>query len=777
MTMPKAYQGKEPYIFISYAHADWQQVEPIIAELQERGFRVWYDEGLPPGENWLEHLAERVTYCGAFMPFLSENFLSSAYCKRELTHAISEDKEPFAVFLKEKLDMTPGMKLLLCSVQGVYRERHSTLSSFMDELCRSHYLTDCRDGEYVPENDRWAPPVPQSEMEAYYLQGKQYYDRLRKRRVHTTAISIDEEDAEEAIKWLTKAAELGHAEAQGMLAWVCGEKGQDGTARFWAEKAADKGLAHGQYVLGDCCMYGSGGMTKNEAAGVAWYRKAALQGDCEAQYYLGRAYEDGMGVAVDRTEARKWYGRAADQGKQLAANALMRMYNEDVEAQEQRNAERWVKTEPKPEPKTEPKPEPEQNAVPQLNLSDKVLQELAERMKAGRPALEKRWKAEERYQKALPYYEKLCADWERGQFEVDDPEKYEEVVAALREAEEMTFPATPESRELLYKLGCCCSRATGSVAEKYRDQAESCFRRAGEGRCGIVDAKYRYALCRSEKHDFETAEEWFLEAAERGHAEAQYHYALCRSKKRDFETAAEWFLKAAEMGVASAKTRLAELGETFYREGQELDGKKDFKMAAEQYLLGAQAGHAKAQFCIGYDYAKGEGVEKNLSEAAKWYRKSAEQGYAGAQNNLANLYYYGNGVEKDYAEAYKWYSEAAAQKNKNSQLGLGRCYENGHGVEKDLTQAMLWYGKAAAQEDKNAQARLGALYYAAEKYKDAVSWLEKAAKQGVAAAQVDLGKCYEYGNGVMRSKLTAKKWYKKAAEQGNALAKLKLSRM
>ena len=89
MGQPVAYKGHEPYIFISYAHADAEQVLPIISGLQERGFRVWYDEGLPPGEDWLDHLAERVTYCGAIVPFLSANFLKSPYCKREVTHAIS----------------------------------------------------------------------------------------------------------------------------------------------------------------------------------------------------------------------------------------------------------------------------------------------------------------------------------------------------------------------------------------------------------------------------------------------------------------------------------------------------------------------------------------------------------------------------------------------------------------------------------------------------------------------------------------------------------------
>ena len=43
---PTAYEGTEPYIFISYAHKNTDQVIPIISVLQNRGFRVWYDAGI-----------------------------------------------------------------------------------------------------------------------------------------------------------------------------------------------------------------------------------------------------------------------------------------------------------------------------------------------------------------------------------------------------------------------------------------------------------------------------------------------------------------------------------------------------------------------------------------------------------------------------------------------------------------------------------------------------------------------------------------------------------
>lgn len=773
MTMPKAYQGKEPYVFISYAHADAEQVLPIVSGLQDRGFRVWYDEGLPPGEDWMEHLAERVAYCGAFVPFLSENFLSSPYCKREVTHAVSEDKEPFAVFLKEKLDMTPGMRLLLCSVQGVYRERHDTLESFMEELCRSHYLETCRDGAYAPENDRWTAPVPKTEMEAYYLQGKQYYERLRIRRVRTTAREPDEEDAAEAVKWLTKAAELGHDEAQGMLAWVYGELGKDGNARFWAEKAAEKGLALGQYVVGDCYMYGTGGQTKNEAVGVEWYRKAALQGDCEAQYYLGRAYEDGMGVAVDRTEARKWYGRAADQGKQLAANALMRMYNEDIEAREQRNAQAWTKTTPAPEPKPEPKPE--QNAAQQLNLSTEAVLDLRERLKAAAPILLKSGKAKECYQKALPYYEKLCADWERGHFEVDDVEKYEETVALLREAKKLSVPPRAEYYEILYALGRCCGCVTGPMAAKYGDHAEGYFYSAGYGTFGKAEAKYHYALIRSRKGDIEKAEEWFLEAAKSNHLESQYRYALLRSKKRDYKTAAEWFLKAAEQGHLDAQYQYALCCSEL----------RDFEKAEKWYLKAAEQGHAEAQWKTGevYDLA-GPEEKRDPVKAIEWYLLAAEQGVERAKSRLEYLgeKYYKDGQmldgRKDYRKAAEKYLLGAQAGHPDAQFCIAYDYENGEGVEKDLGEAAKWYRKAAEQGENRAQNSLGDLYYngtgVERDYAEAFKWFQKAAEQGNKYGQFNLGLCYENGNGVEKNLAEAMKWYRKAAEQDHRAAQCNL---
>ncbi len=61
--------------------------------------------------------------------------------------------------------------------------------------------------------------------------------------------------------------------------------------------------------------YGDGdGVPKDYKEAVRWYRKAAEQGDADAQDSLGSLYANGDGVPHDYKEAVKWFRLAADQG-------------------------------------------------------------------------------------------------------------------------------------------------------------------------------------------------------------------------------------------------------------------------------------------------------------------------------------------------------------------------------------------------------------------------------------------------------------------------------
>jgi S1-C subfamily serine protease len=101
-------------------------------------------------------------------------------------------------------------------------------------------------------------------------------------------------------------------------------------------------------------------------------------------------------------------------------------------------------------------------------------------------------------------------------------------------------------------------------------------------------------------------------------------------------------------------------------------------------------------------------------------------------------------------------------------------YINGEGVPQDDAEAVKWYRKAADQGDAVAQNNLGACYDngqgVPQDHAAAVRWFRSAAEQGFAGAQYGLGVCYANGRGVPQDDVEAVKWWRKAAEQGDAQA-------
>jgi hypothetical protein len=89
----------------------------------------------------------------------------------------------------------------------------------------------------------------------------------------------------------------------------------------WYRKAADQGDSRAQNNLGWMYDYGQG-VPQDNAQAVFWYRKAADQGHWAARFNLGCMYDCGRGVARDDGQAVAWYRKAADQGHQGAREAL-----------------------------------------------------------------------------------------------------------------------------------------------------------------------------------------------------------------------------------------------------------------------------------------------------------------------------------------------------------------------------------------------------------------------------------------------------------------------
>ena len=139
----------------------------------------------------------------------------------------------------------------------------------------------------------------------------------------------------EAAKWYNNAAERGDESAVASLCAIGREWRSithtdiDPTLYQLVKKAATKGNATAQFSLGamNYPLIGWGapgfdGGKGNLPEALIWFRRAADQGDVDAQVALGIAYEGGIGVPQDYVEAHKWYNLAAARTKDADFRAI-----------------------------------------------------------------------------------------------------------------------------------------------------------------------------------------------------------------------------------------------------------------------------------------------------------------------------------------------------------------------------------------------------------------------------------------------------------------------
>jgi TPR repeat protein len=116
----------------------------------------------------------------------------------------------------------------------------------------------------------------------------------------------------------------------------------------------------------------------------------------------------------------------------------------------------------------------------------------------------------------------------------------------------------------------------------------------------------------------------------------------------------------------------------------------------------------------------------------------------------------------------------------NAQFFLGAAYSIGNGgLVENEKEAVKWYRKAAEQGHALSQYNLGSRYYegsgVVKNDVEAVKWFRKAADQGITAAQSRLGVLYFKGYGVKKNDLLAYQWCLVASANGSIDARDSLS--
>jgi TPR repeat protein len=455
-------------------------------------------------------------------------------------------------------------------------------------------------------------------------------------------------------------------------------------------------------------MYAEGrGVSQNDVEALQWFRRAANQGNADAQFNLGVMYANGQGVPQDEAEAVKWYRLAADQGNAYARTNLGLMYAGGRGVpQDSSEAVKWYRL-----------AADQDAAAAEYNLGEAyrdgrgVPQNYTEAIKLFRRA------ADQGDADAQSAYEMLLNQTKVKREEEDHPGK-----AAVRRE---TWPAAscPVIETINRVLRAAGERFDGLTLTNTKNYFT--VHLSGEG------ARTRTDWCFHPKGQFFLMDirqprlpVWDKRLSSiRGLELLEYNKnSGGRYRLKVFPTCGQDAISAIVDLASKALSRKAH-------------SRKASKANAS---VAEEHGNITQDETDAQKYAVRTDQEDASAEAVKECRRAAEQGDAAAQSNLGLMYDEGRGAAQDYTEALKWYRRAAEQNNATAQYNLGAMYEEGHGVLQDDAEA--------------------------------VKWFRRAADQGDADAQYNLGLMYEKGRGVSQDDAEALKWCRRAADQGNAEA-------
>lgn len=251
----------------------------------------------------------------------------------------------------------------------------------------------------------------------------------------------------------------------------------------------------------------------------------------------------------------------------------------------------------------------------------------------------------------------------------------------------------------------------------------------------------------------ESGEPWALamlqNAAQNGSGVAQLELGLLYSQgnvlPQSDTSAAEWWRKAANPRAYMNYIVLFE-GD---RQMLHVDA-----AGLAQLRERADKGDAQAQYNLGLLHANGLNVAQDYALAETWFRKAAEQGHAKAQHRLGLLEYFG--LKSDPT---KWLRLAPSLALSYSTASPELIDFNQLNTPKDNEAAERWFRKAAEQGNAAAQNNLGLLYARGQgvpqRYAEAAGWYRKAADQGFDYAIGNWGLLFEQGLGVRKNRAVA----------------------
>jgi TPR repeat protein len=373
-------------VFVSYARDDRARVEQLAKALEARGFNVWWDPELLPGEQYAQKLSQVLGDCKAVLVVWSVASTARPWVLDEAS--VGRDRGVLVPVLIEKVDAPLGFRQMqaedltgwpgpageenfervvraLEGLRGAAAAPKPT-SPFPGQPPKAKsqgfgfMRAEAGATEPKPKSNRWllfggggalavlaliaigqiagggggggggsvapAPQVGEVGADKGYGLTKKELATLDMQKLVQTALQRT------TIEKIEEGAKAGDATGQlllcGIYDWGAGSIQADpDAARSWCEQAADQGQPFAVHYVGLMHLEGVAGYQKDPETGHKMIEKAAAAGDARAETYLGGLYLDGSeGYPSDDLKALSFYRSAAEQGYQDAQFSVAWIY-------------------------------------------------------------------------------------------------------------------------------------------------------------------------------------------------------------------------------------------------------------------------------------------------------------------------------------------------------------------------------------------------------------------------------------------------------------------
>lgn len=251
--------------------------------------------------------------------------------------------------------------------------------------------------------------------------------------------------------------------------------------------------------------------------------------------------------------------------------------------------------------------------------------------------------------------------------------------------------------------------------------------------------------------------------------------AIRRAWPDAVEPALRLALEATPPGVREPTTPVGQFqrGRTLARGMPGAPG--DLAAAIPWLRRAAEAGCAEAQVVYGDLLRHGQGVDRDPPAAIVWYRKAAEQDVAHAGCRLGTLLLSIEGPERNPREAKRWLDAELKHGCGNAAFHIGLItLQGGPGDPPDWTAALPWFQRAWDLNHPPAAYLLAKAHSASGHDRQAVEWLEKAARKGIVEAQAELGDRLSDGFSPGQDAVQASTWLRLAVDGGHKISEFRL---